>query len=301
MRPPGTMPYIEPEEARGQSSSVATLNTNTSASSSASAVGLLDARTHSHVRTFSSAHCVLSPQRVKFLEEDWACEGLRMGASHMLVFCSSRVSTSDAALLPHHETGKAVGSGDGMHEQVQEQRQKEEMARNIACGGSFGYSNNTLLSSSSSEKAPVSSKYDAKTVHHHLHATCNESYENQAGSQSDALQMIEWSRLHKTVELSKAIRDGIDPNISDAATGNTPLIVACQNGHFPVVRLLVDSNANINQANKKGNSPLHYCFNYGFEEIAQYLIDYGADEYVTNLAGLTCYEGLTQSDLNELG
>ena len=70
--------------------------------------------------------------------------------------------------------------------------------------------------------------------------------------------------------------------------------------------------ADLNQSNHRGNTPLHYCFNFGHENIGQLLIDcgrsthtyihtyihlilfllIGADEYRINQHGLTCYEGM---------
>ena len=105
---------------------------------------------------------------------------------------------------------------------------------------------------------------------------------------------------------------------------NNLLLVACQNGHLDIVKLLVDAAMDsnfgiggvascssksatfaaadfINHQNSKGNSALHYCMAYGFLEIKKYLIEHGhADEFLLNHEGLTCYEGLSRSDLDKL-
>jgi hypothetical protein len=112
-------------------------------------------------------------------------------------------------------------------------------------------------------------------------------------------QLIGWTRHKKVPEIKHALANGADVNIKDVA-GNTPLIVACQNGHSSLCQYLVEQGANLNAANRKGNTALHYCFAFGFEDIANYLISQGADEYATNAEGLTCYEGLTRSDLDHL-
>lgn len=112
-------------------------------------------------------------------------------------------------------------------------------------------------------------------------------------------QLISWSRHKKLHELTNALIRGANVNYQDSA-GNTALIVACQNGHSSVSQLLVRYGANLNLANNKGNTALHYCFNYGYEDIGNYLIKQGADEFQTNKEGLTCYEGLTKSDLDLL-
>lgn len=68
--------------------------------------------------------------------------------------------------------------------------------------------------------------------------------------------------------------------------------VAAQNGHKAVIKALLRRGANIDTQNKKGHTPLHFCFTYGFTDLGNYLIAKGANDTLTNLAGLTCYEGL---------
>lgn len=64
--------------------------------------------------------------------------------------------------------------------------------------------------------------------------------------------------------------------------------------------MLCAYGADLNATNLKGNTALHYSFNYGYDDIGLYLIESGADEFQTNHEGLTCYEGLTHSDLDLL-
>ena len=161
-------------------------------------------------------------------------------------------------------------------------------------------------------KLEVSSKHDKKCMDHRsgggpavapgavgLGALSSGHGSSSNSSSAEDLQIISWSRHKKMTELTAAIEAGASVNVQDAA-GNTPLIIASQNGHFHVCKLLAASGANLNAANHKGNTALHYSFNYGYEEIGKYLIDCGADEFQTNKEGLTCYEGLTQSDLDLL-
>ena len=43
----------------------------------------------------------------------------------------------------------------------------------------------------------------------------------------------------------------------------------------------------------KGNTPLHFCYAYGFAEtLGQYLISKGADPKIQNNKGMTCFQGL---------
>jgi ankyrin repeat protein len=67
-----------------------------------------------------------------------------------------------------------------------------------------------------------------------------------------------------------------------------------------MARLLIEQGANANAKNQKGNSCLHYCIAYGFDDVTKYLISCGADEFATNLEGMTCYEGLSRDDLDKL-
>lgn len=47
-----------------------------------------------------------------------------------------------------------------------------------------------------------------------------------------------------------------------------------------------------------GQTALHFCFAYHFEELGQYLLSKGADDSILNADGLTCYEGLSRDDVD---
>ncbi len=49
-----------------------------------------------------------------------------------------------------------------------------------------------------------------------------------------------------------------------------------------------------------GQTVLHYAYAYGFEDLARYLMDKGADDSLKNGSGLTCYEGLTLEDVENI-
>mmetsp|Transcript_24318 Transcript_24318/g.35630 ORF Transcript_24318/g.35630 Transcript_24318/m.35630 type:complete len:598 (+) Transcript_24318:102-1895(+) len=112
-------------------------------------------------------------------------------------------------------------------------------------------------------------------------------------------QFMSWVRHKKIPELRHALASGCDVEMTDA-NGNTPIIVACQNGHMSVCKMLVEKGAHISASNKKGNTALHYCFAYGFREIGEYLISQGADEFAVNADNLTCYEGLSAAALEKI-
>ena len=74
--------------------------------------------------------------------------------------------------------------------------------------------------------------------------------------------------------------------------GNSLLCVACQNGHKTIAKVTLRRGSNINFQNKRGNTPLHFCYQYGFLPLAEYLQSKGADPELLNKRGLSCYEGL---------
>ena len=91
-----------------------------------------------------------------------------------------------------------------------------------------------------------------------------------------------------------------DINYQDAGHKNSLLHVACQNGNKVIVKNCLRSGAYINCQNSRGNTPLHYCFAYGYTELGQYLVSKGADDAMRNVDGLTCYEGLNGDDISLL-
>ena len=81
------------------------------------------------------------------------------------------------------------------------------------------------------------------------------------------------------------------------AVGNTLLMVCCQNGNKRLSKLCLRRGAELNKQNINGQSCLHYCFGYGFEDLGEYLVQKGADDSMKNADGLTCYEGLNLGDV----
>ena len=83
-------------------------------------------------------------------------------------------------------------------------------------------------------------------------------------------------------------------------SGATLLHIACQNGNRRIAKFCLRKGANINQPNLAGNTPLHFCFAYGFEDLGEYLMDKGGDDSVVNADGLTCYEGLNMESVEQI-
>jgi hypothetical protein len=84
---------------------------------------------------------------------------------------------------------------------------------------------------------------------------------------------------------------GVDPNCRDKF-GNTPLIVACQNGSGRIAKLCLRRGADVNATNAKKNAALHFTVQYGFTAMGDWLVENGADRDLVNDAGQTAYEGI---------
>ena len=74
--------------------------------------------------------------------------------------------------------------------------------------------------------------------------------------------------------LEKAISEGADINISDKFLKFTPLIVAANEGHAEIVRLLLEqSGINVNASNKSGSTAFHSASQSGHADIVSILLD----------------------------
>ena len=104
--------------------------------------------------------------------------------------------------------------------------------------------------------------------------------------------------------------------------GNTLLHLSVQQGNKRIAKFLMRRGAKINQQvhgkfeytnsslffvdsclcaqNLNGNTVLHYAFEYNFEELAEYLKEKGADDSLLNADGLTCYEGLSRKEVDNI-
>ena len=86
-------------------------------------------------------------------------------------------------------------------------------------------------------------------------------------------------------------KPGLSVDVRDKF-GNTPLIVACQNGHGRLAKMCVRYGADVNAVNHKKNTPLHFTVQYGFNALGDFLVDKGANRDARNDEGKTPYEGL---------
>ena len=81
------------------------------------------------------------------------------------------------------------------------------------------------------------------------------------------------------------------------AHGNTPLHIACQNGHMDLARLLLAWQASLNVRNDAGNTPLHYAFGFMYIELGEFLRGKGADDRILNRSGESCYSIFAEEQL----
>ena len=91
-----------------------------------------------------------------------------------------------------------------------------------------------------------------------------------------------------------------DINFQDSATKNTLLHICTQNGSKTMTKNCLRNGAFLNVQNSRGNTPLHFCYAYGYTELGDYLVSKGADDSLRNCDGLTPYEGLSRESLDAL-
>lgn len=72
--------------------------------------------------------------------------------------------------------------------------------------------------------------------------------------------------------------------------GATALHVAAQFGEFDVAQLLIDFGADVDAPDLEGNSPLHYASSWGNLTVVRLLIELGCQHSVKNNEGFTALE-----------
>lgn len=91
-------------------------------------------------------------------------------------------------------------------------------------------------------------------------------------------ELIENINSGNQEKIKALIANGIDLNYNDdTSSGNIPLHCAVKKGNLPIVKLLVDSGADINQSNLYHTTPIELAVKFNKLGIAEYLISSGAD------------------------
>ncbi len=97
-----------------------------------------------------------------------------------------------------------------------------------------------------------------------------------------------------TKELRRLIEKGVEIDVQ-TPWGRTALLTSCLGGEPKKAEMLVEAGANINVADKDGNTPLHAAI-CGSNRLVSYLIESGADVEIKNGEEMTplryaCYVG----------
>lgn len=94
--------------------------------------------------------------------------------------------------------------------------------------------------------------------------------------------------------------EGYDVNDQDNA-GNTALHEAALNGHLDIVKLLIKNGADVNMQSFEmfKDTPLIDASANGHLDVVKYLLSHGADPTICNAKGLTAFESIEDSDLDE--
>jgi len=108
---------------------------------------------------------------------------------------------------------------------------------------------------------------------------------------SDVEDIFSYARHGRSEEVERLLDRGIPVNVRDSY-GNTILTIACQNGNKRMAKLALRRGADIDARNYRGNTPLHYCAQYGYwDSLGTYLIEKGADPHLRNNEGRACRDG----------
>mmetsp|Transcript_37442 Transcript_37442/g.38124 ORF Transcript_37442/g.38124 Transcript_37442/m.38124 type:complete len:220 (+) Transcript_37442:125-784(+) len=114
----------------------------------------------------------------------------------------------------------------------------------------------------------------------------------QGISSADVEDIFSYARHGRAEDIERLFDRGVPVNVRDSY-GNTILTIASQNGNKRIAKIALRRGADINARNFKGNTPLHYCAHYGYgETLGRYLIEKGADQYLRNNEGRTCWDGI---------
>ena len=123
------------------------------------------------------------------------------------------------------------------------------------------------------------------------------SREDQYGDVPDLTTVFSQCRHGRLKRIEESLRLGFDINSEDEK-GNSLLLVACQNGHRKMLDLLLNRGASIDHQNVQGCTALHYALAYDQTgELAEFLIEKGADDSLENVLGLSAYDGIGENGL----
>ncbi|XP_052066322.1 uncharacterized protein LOC127705978 isoform X4 [Mytilus californianus] len=88
-------------------------------------------------------------------------------------------------------------------------------------------------------------------------------------------------------------------NSKEPKSANTALHWACRNGHFDVVRLLLENGANIDAKNIMKNTPLNAAIEGLHRKVCHLLIEWGCDVHCKNTKQLSPFETVKNDDFKK--
>ena len=103
-----------------------------------------------------------------------------------------------------------------------------------------------------------------------------------------ALHDAVWSGRVEIVRL--LLQAGADPNITHLEAGSTPLDYAAVKNEPEIAQLLLDRGANVRAVNRSGSTALHLAAARGYTAVARLLLDHGASIQALDGSGSTPLE-----------
>jgi len=110
---------------------------------------------------------------------------------------------------------------------------------------------------------------------------------------NDGWRNRDWSKLEeKFAKISKDINREVGREIKlfegrYGRTGDTPLNAAAANGHKDVVKMLLESDIDVDKTGTMGNTPLYSAAENGHKTIVKMLLEEGADPNIKNSQGVS--------------
>ena len=83
--------------------------------------------------------------------------------------------------------------------------------------------------------------------------------------------MVRWKKSVATIQEYVDTYPGIQDS-KDPVNGNRPLHIASQNGHYAIVKQLIDLGVDLNAQNNSGNTALHMARAYDYFWVSRYLV-----------------------------
>jgi len=147
-----------------------------------------------------------------------------------------------------------------------------------------------------------------KLVNHLISVGANINAQSEGGFTALMLAIVGYNEMNRlrnlehdtsdpSMEVIKAlIAAGADVNIATDG-GNTAIQEAALQGNLAIAKLLIEKGANVNSTNKWNETPLFICgLSKGSAEIAQLLLDAGADKTFKDVDGKTVVDMALQND-----